>query len=161
MELESYILAVVAISGTLLGAWLNARLASHAEERKWERERETRYHEKRLEVYTHYLALVDRTQLRMVAFWAKNPKGFDRSSDEYQGLLQQLTQDGYEASTRAIILGTTEVNSALTKLHMTLLNSLGESTKQEQQDSEVSYLDAREHFLEAVRRELGIAAGTK
>jgi hypothetical protein len=161
IELESYILAIVAVAGTLLGAWLNARLARQAENRRWERERENRLNEKRLEAYLDYLALGGRMQVWITAYWAKYPGGIERSSDEYQRLVEHMTQYTFEASNRVKLLGTEAVSSTVSELHIVLLSSLGELTKQQQQDFQDRYASARGNFLKVARADLGIAVGTK
>jgi hypothetical protein len=165
IELESYVLAIIAVGGTLLGtflgAWVNARLARQAEDRRWGRERENRLNEKRLEAYLDYLALAGRMQVWMTVYWAKYPGGIERSSDEYQRLVEHITQHTFEASNRVKLLGTEAVSSVVAQLHIVLLSSLGELTKQQQKDFQDKYVSARADFLKVARADLGIAAGTK
>lgn len=162
--MQNYILAVVAVSGTLLGAWLNARLARQTEDRRWERERRAedrrwerehlvRYSEERLAAYTHYLSLTDRSYNRLTQYWRMHPEGWESQAgrDEFYGLVTEITEDGFTSTSRVMLLGSTSVHVKVLQLQGILLRPVSkeEFTSEERHDFHREYRDARSEYIYA------------
>jgi hypothetical protein len=176
--MQDYWLAIVGIAGALLGTLVSAlmsRLAEdrrwrrelqaeerrwegelHAEKGRWERERQARRGEDRLVACTHYLALVGRIYHRIIVYWGMHPEGVQSGSDEYQGLVKQLTLDGFEAASQLALLGTAGVGTKADEVQRVLYAGLGKLTKEEQSDFKNRYAVVRAEFIEIVREELGL-----
>lgn len=140
--------ALGAISGALIGGWLNYR----TEKRRWEREDKNRHHAERLRVYTEFYRTAGRISRKSWAELINEPPFDPEDVRESYSELRRMLGDLY---TQVTMVASEPVREAAKRY-------MRAPDRHRHEHEELQELDQKmDEFVTAAREELGVSVGKR